>query len=134
MSRPNNATSAACCHCTESFSFYPTQSQGKFCSSRCAGDARKQETKERIQRGEIFERATLKLHRVEEIGNVCEICTTDEWMGQPVPLILDHIDGNAANNMPDNIRIICPNCNAQTPTFGARNKGNGRKARGLPLA
>jgi hypothetical protein len=33
--------------------------------------------------------------------------------------------------MPDNFRLICPLCDSYSPTFGAKNYGKGRKARGL---
>lgn len=50
-------------------------------------------------------------------------------MGQPIPIELDHIDGNPENNELDNLRLICPNCHAQTPTYKGANKGNGRHER-----
>ena len=30
------------------------------------------------------------------------------------------------NNKLENLRLLCPNCHAQTPTYKAKNKGNGR--------
>ena len=53
----------------------------------------------------------------------CEICKHTEWMGQPIPLSIDHIDGDRYNNNHDNLRIICFNCHAQTDTFAGRSKG-----------
>ena len=47
------------------------------------------------------------------------------------PEIIDHIDGDASNNMPDNFRLVCPNCDSQLPTFKARNTGNGRATKGM---
>jgi len=46
-----------------------------------------------------------------------------QWNGQSLPLILDHINGNRVHNHPDNLRLLCPNCDAQLPTRGGRNKG-----------
>jgi predicted HNH restriction endonuclease len=42
---------------------------------------------------------------------------------------LEHIDGNAYNNSESNLSLLCPNCHSQTPTYKAKNKGNGRVER-----
>ena len=52
----------------------------------------------------------------------CSCCTLDTWMDQPIPLELDHIDGNHQNNALDNLRLLCPNCHSLTPTFRGKNK------------
>lgn len=57
---------------------------------------------------------------LRERGHVCWTCSNTEWTGQPIPLELDHIDGNNKNNERENLRILCCNCHALTPTF--RNK------------
>ena len=46
-----------------------------------------------------------------------------------VPLVADHIDGNWRNNVENNLRLLCPNCDSLTPTYAGSNRGNGRKAR-----
>lgn len=61
-------------------------------------------------------RDRIKLHK-------CEICSNSMWNGLPIPIELDHIDGNHFNNDLVNLRIICPNCHAQTDTHaGKKNK------------
>jgi len=64
----------------------------------------------------------LKLLRDGLKEHKCEICNITEWMGQKVPLELDHIDGNHYNNDLKNLRIICPNCHSLTPTNSGKNK------------
>lgn len=59
----------------------------------------------------------LKEHR-------CECCGLTEWLDEPIPLELDHIDGDHYNNLIENLKILCPNCHAKTPTYRGKNKKN----------
>jgi hypothetical protein len=52
---------------------------------------------------------------------VCSNCGLAQWMSRPIPLELDHIDGDRENNCVENLRLLCPNCHALTPTYRARN-------------
>lgn len=60
---------------------------------------------------------------LRELGNKCQICGVEEWMGRPAPIQLDHIDGNPDNNDRSNLRLICAMCHAQTDTFAGKNVG-----------
>lgn len=50
------------------------------------------------------------------------------WLGRGLPLILDHVNGNKLDNSPDNLRYLCPNCDAQLSTRGGKNRGRVLKA------
>ncbi|MBL1105290.1 HNH endonuclease [Streptomyces sp. 5-8] len=44
------------------------------------------------------------------------------WLGEPLPLEVDHIDGNWRNNRVENLRFLCPNCHSTTDTYRGRGK------------
>lgn len=52
-----------------------------------------------------------------------EVCGIAEWQGVPLPLALDHINGDPRDNRLQNLRILCPNCHALTDTWCGRNRG-----------
>lgn len=98
----------------------------KFCSKDC----RTQHAADRFSQGLVSHRRTL---RVQMDCTKCSECGLSEWRGKILPLELDHIDGNAGNNMPANLRMLCSNCHSITDTWKNKNKGNGRKSRGLSI-
>jgi len=51
----------------------------------------------------------------------CECCGQTEWLGQPIPLELHHIDGNRHNNNLNNFQLLCPNCHAFTDSYRGKN-------------
>lgn len=74
---------------------------------------------------------TLLKHRLLKEGllkNQCYECGIGpEWNGKPLSLQMDHINGASDDNRIENLRMLCPNCHAQTETFGAkRKKGTGK--------
>lgn len=63
---------------------------------------------------------------IHKDGHKCTICGTSEWMGQPVPLVCDHVSGDSKDNRLENFRLVCANCDAQLPTYKSKNRGKGR--------
>ena len=52
----------------------------------------------------------------------CKNCGIVEWLGQPLSLHLDHINGINNDHRIENLRFLCPNCHSQTETYAGRNK------------
>jgi len=57
----------------------------------------------------------------------CNHCLTTTWQAQPVPLQINHIDGDRSNNLRGNLELICPNCHALTDTYCGKNAKNIRR-------
>ena len=69
----------------------------------------------------------IRLHLLSEQDHRCALCgSPTTWQGLDLQLVLDHVDGDSTNNRRDNLRLVCPNCDSQLPTFKARNRGRGR--------
>jgi len=60
---------------------------------------------------------------LETRGWRCEKCRLTNWLERPITLEMDHVDGNPDNSSPENLKILCLNCHAQTPTYRSKNRG-----------
>lgn len=64
-----------------------------------------------------------KLYKAGLKTPFCEDCGQgEEWRGKRMSMILDHVDGDRENNLIENLRIVCPNCNATLDTHCGKNK------------
>jgi uncharacterized protein YerC len=63
-----------------------------------------------------------RLLHTNTLRNACYICGISEWLGKPLSLELDHINGIGDDHRLENLRMLCPNCHSQTETFKGRNK------------
>lgn len=73
----------------------------------------------------------IKTYLRRRCGDKCELCGWSKINPKTgkVPLVADHIDGNWQNNVETNLRLLCPNCDSLTPTYGGLNRGKGRNNR-----
>jgi hypothetical protein len=90
--------------------------------------ARRRTLEPHLTRGRLVTSSWLRKRLIEDgyLEARCARCRRHTWEGQPIPLELDHIDGDRTNNLLSNLRLLCPNCHALTPTYRGRNIGRWR--------
>lgn len=111
------------------------KSSRKFCSRKCQVDYYANKTMEDWRSGKISGTSmkglsvSIRNQLIKENNYSCSKCN---WNGfnthtNSSPLEINHIDGNAYNNNPKNIEVLCPNCHSLTKNHSGANRGNGRR-------
>ena len=75
-----------------------------------------------------YDRGHLKRRLLKEgiLENECSLCgLLPMWENKTLVMRLDHINGRNRDHRLTNLRIVCPNCDSQLPTF-CRNLKNNR--------
>ena len=114
--------------------------QQKYCSNICQHDSQyKDYIKDWKKGGNDGNRGVktkllskhIRRYILEKYNSKCSKCNWSKKhpITKVVPLEIDHIDGDAMNNIESNLQLLCPNCHALTPHFRNLNRGNGRKNR-----
>lgn len=104
--------------------------QNTYCGIECYQEAKHKLIIKKWKDEGVYNR-TIRRYIIEKFNNTCSCCGNSEWMGKPMPLEVEHIDGNSENNSEDNLTVLCPNCHSQTSTYKGKNRGNGRHNRRL---
>lgn len=124
------------------------QAKVRFCSISCANKAQKKKEPRECKRckalyarsehpkwckdcrephaslvefDKLTNNGTRRKRLIKENGHRCSMCLNSEWLGKPIPLEADHIDGDHSNTRKENFRLLCPNCHAFTPTYKGKN-------------
>jgi 5-methylcytosine-specific restriction endonuclease McrA len=74
-----------------------------------------------------------RLIKAQLLENRCEACGLESWLGRPLNMHLDHANGVRNDNRLENLRMLCPNCHSQTPTYSGRNAKLRRLQEPAPL-
>ena len=129
--RRHGEAPGACLSCGAPLS----ESARSYCSSECFHQVR---SERRVRRwlatgqpgAQTLHNKAIREFILMSQNGVCAICGHEPcWNGATLVFVLDHIDGDGGNHDRSNVRLICPNCDSQLPTFKARNRGRGRHFR-----
>jgi hypothetical protein len=114
----------------QGYSFYECMEQFNFCRGAWHKAVQRGEVKPRplgqsieelLAKGKSRRNIKVRLLRTGLLENRCCECGVNEWLGRPLSIQIDHINGIRNDNRLENLRMLCPNCHSQTETYGRRN-------------
>ena len=121
-----------CRNCYEEFH----SSQGtraKYCSKKCQMKFQRTQIYKLIESGKYYATRSgndvLRNYLISKRGHQCELCKNENWMGNKINLTTHHMDGDASNNNPSNLQLLCWNCHSMTENYGCHNLKSTRNYR-----
>ena len=123
------------CKCCDKEYYRYGVNKGDYCSINCSIEYKKKiKYLDYIDNQEkyCYERDMkfIKKYVLIDQSSKCDVCGIENiWNGKPLNFVLDHIDGNASNNLRENLRLVCSNCDSQLDTYKSKNKNSARKKR-----
>lgn len=116
----------------------------KYCSHTCQNDYQQKEWEKKWISGEISGVSEndhwggipdrIRTYLFKKYESKCSRCgwaEVNKYTGK-IPLEVEHMDGNASNNRPENLTLLCPNCHSLTSTYRGANRGKGRGKTWIP--
>lgn len=101
-----------------------------YCSGNCQRQYEwNQITTKALSSGRFESAGNAKRYLLEIHGTKCSVCCLSMWNNKPMSVTIDHVNGHYDDHRVCNVRLICPNCDAQSSTYKGRNRGNGRYVR-----
>ena len=119
-----------CLSCGQHIPFRGYTYEHKYCNNQCQLNLRSNQIQERNKKlfleGKLSNRPAIRKVLSNLKGSICSECGIDRWQDKEIVLQVDHVNGDPYDNSPHNLRLLCPNCHSQTPTFTGANRGKGR--------
>jgi rubredoxin len=110
--------------------------RNEFCNNVCQNEYQTNIKLQEWLKGKNFLRGNgltipdwIRRYLLNETNHKCSECGWGEINPYTTksPLEIDHIDGDAKNNLKENLRVLCPNCHSLKKTF--KNTGSRKSAR-----
>ena len=97
--------------------------RGKTRDNGLKGGRRAKLLSEILVRNSFYQSHKLRLRLIKEdvFPHECSKCHLTVWLGHPIPLELEHVNGVCDDNRLENLCLLCPNCHALTSTYRGRN-------------
>lgn len=87
---------------------------------------------ERFQKGKTIKNGGALKATIALRGRQCECCKNKDWLDNPIPLEVHHIDGDRLNNELSNLQLLCPNCHALTDNYRGKNITDKKRTEATP--
>lgn len=88
-----------------------------------SGEMRRKKDEDVFCENSSVSRGTVKNRVLKDnlIEYKCKKCKNiGEWMGEPLSLQLEHINGIGNDHRLENLCFLCPSCHSQTPTYAGK--------------
>lgn len=99
-------------------------------------DKKKHKLEDPFVENSLYNRSSIRkiILKKNLIPYKCECCGNEgTWNGKPLTLQLEHKNGINNDHRIENLTFLCPNCHAQTPSYGGANNAKNKFTERLPF-